>query len=347
MRCVALRTPARVPDPAARLHLAIAGLQTPPRPGSVGKAILFAAATLAFPGRGPWSEAPVDAGLPAFADVPPAGEVIPAGRPICTLLARGNDPAQCLAALRLRADHLARVLDWKAADPQSEPRARATGRSGKELAQTFGRSRQLAAFAGNPLQCGRSLNQPGRTEFSGGIACLPPAVVASFCWVPPAPSAPTASTSSPPRRPPPGRRPQRPLALGRALSSRPSRFRPRWVTVTDPDACRASSTRGLPPARRNCCSARTASPRWSSDPDVDVVVTAIVGAAGLAGTWAALEAGKTVAVANKETLVMAGPLVMELAARARRQRPARRQRAQRHLPGACRAAGPTKSSASC
>jgi 1-deoxy-D-xylulose-5-phosphate reductoisomerase len=52
-----------------------------------------------------------------------------------------------------------------------------------------------------------------------------------------------------------------------------------------------------------------------SDPAVDVVLTAIVGAAGLAGTWAALEAGKTVAVANKETLVMAGPLVMDLAAR--------------------------------
>src|SRR5262249_7857039 len=52
-----------------------------------------------------------------------------------------------------------------------------------------------------------------------------------------------------------------------------------------------------------------------TDADVDVVVTAIVGAAGLAGTLAALEAGKTVAVANKETLVMAGPLVMELAAR--------------------------------
>ena len=50
------------------------------------------------------------------------------------------------------------------------------------------------------------------------------------------------------------------------------------------------------------------------DPEVDVVVTAIVGAAGLTGTWLALEAGKTVAVANKETLVMAGPLVMELAA---------------------------------
>jgi 1-deoxy-D-xylulose-5-phosphate reductoisomerase len=51
-----------------------------------------------------------------------------------------------------------------------------------------------------------------------------------------------------------------------------------------------------------------------SDPQVDVVLTAIVGAAGLTGTWLALQAGKMVAVANKETLVMAGPLVMELAA---------------------------------
>jgi 1-deoxy-D-xylulose-5-phosphate reductoisomerase len=40
-----------------------------------------------------------------------------------------------------------------------------------------------------------------------------------------------------------------------------------------------------------------------------------VGAAGLEGTWAALEAGKTVALANKETLVVAGPLVMDLARR--------------------------------
>ncbi|MBA61298.1 MAG: 1-deoxy-D-xylulose-5-phosphate reductoisomerase [Planctomycetaceae bacterium] len=47
--------------------------------------------------------------------------------------------------------------------------------------------------------------------------------------------------------------------------------------------------------------------------DVDVVVSAIVGSAGLQGTWAAIEAGKTIALANKETLVMAGPLVMQLA----------------------------------
>lgn len=47
--------------------------------------------------------------------------------------------------------------------------------------------------------------------------------------------------------------------------------------------------------------------------EIDLVVAAIVGAAGLAGTWAALNAGKDVALANKETLVMAGSLVMALA----------------------------------
>ena len=45
--------------------------------------------------------------------------------------------------------------------------------------------------------------------------------------------------------------------------------------------------------------------------DVDVVLNAVVGAAGLDATLAALSAGKRVALANKETLVMAG----ELAAR--------------------------------
>ncbi len=43
--------------------------------------------------------------------------------------------------------------------------------------------------------------------------------------------------------------------------------------------------------------------------DVDIVVNAVVGAAGLDATIAALRAGKRVALANKETLVMAGPLV--------------------------------------
>src|SRR5918998_4910389 len=48
-------------------------------------------------------------------------------------------------------------------------------------------------------------------------------------------------------------------------------------------------------------------------PDADIVVNAVVGAAGLEATLAALRAGKRVALANKETLVMAGDLVAQAA----------------------------------
>lgn len=48
--------------------------------------------------------------------------------------------------------------------------------------------------------------------------------------------------------------------------------------------------------------------------EVDVVVNALVGYAGLHPTVAAIEAGKKVALANKETLVVGGDLVMRLAA---------------------------------
>ncbi len=51
--------------------------------------------------------------------------------------------------------------------------------------------------------------------------------------------------------------------------------------------------------------------RVSTFPDTDTVVSAIVGANGLLPTFAAVEAGKNIALANKETLVMAGRLVME------------------------------------
>jgi len=54
----------------------------------------------------------------------------------------------------------------------------------------------------------------------------------------------------------------------------------------------------------------------AAHPDTDMVVSAIVGAAGLVPTMAAIEAGKDIALANKETLVTAGPVVME-SARAR------------------------------
>lgn len=47
----------------------------------------------------------------------------------------------------------------------------------------------------------------------------------------------------------------------------------------------------------------------ASHPDADIVLNAVVGAAGLDATLAALRAGKRVALANKETLVMAGDLI--------------------------------------
>jgi 1-deoxy-D-xylulose-5-phosphate reductoisomerase len=49
--------------------------------------------------------------------------------------------------------------------------------------------------------------------------------------------------------------------------------------------------------------------------EVDTVISAITGAAGLVPTYAAIRAGKNIALANKETMVMAGPLVMEEAKR--------------------------------
>jgi 1-deoxy-D-xylulose-5-phosphate reductoisomerase len=51
--------------------------------------------------------------------------------------------------------------------------------------------------------------------------------------------------------------------------------------------------------------------RVASDPDVDMVMASIVGAAGLLPTLAAAKAGKRVLLANKEALVMAGPLFMQ------------------------------------
>jgi len=51
----------------------------------------------------------------------------------------------------------------------------------------------------------------------------------------------------------------------------------------------------------------------ATQPDADIVVNAVVGAAGLDATLAALRAGKRVALANKETLVMAGELVAQAA----------------------------------
>ena len=53
----------------------------------------------------------------------------------------------------------------------------------------------------------------------------------------------------------------------------------------------------------------------ATHPDVDIVLCASSGTAGLDAVLAAIEAGKTIAIANKEVLVMAGAVVMEAARR--------------------------------
>jgi len=49
--------------------------------------------------------------------------------------------------------------------------------------------------------------------------------------------------------------------------------------------------------------------RISTIPEADIIVSAIAGSAGLIPTFAAVKAGKTIALANKETMVMAGEII--------------------------------------
>lgn len=89
-------------------------------------------------------------------------------------------------------------------------------------------------------------------------------------------------------------------------------LRPRWIIATDPQAAKCQDWSSLPP-EVELLRGPEAVQRIAADPEVQTVVCAIVGSAGLQGTWAALAAGKTVALANKESLVMGGPLVTRLA----------------------------------
>jgi 1-deoxy-D-xylulose-5-phosphate reductoisomerase len=88
--------------------------------------------------------------------------------------------------------------------------------------------------------------------------------------------------------------------------------RPRRIVVTDPVAAARQDWAALP-AGVELLTGPDAVDSLVTDGEVHIVVSAIVGSAGLNGTWAALEAGKTVALANKESLVVGGPLVMQLA----------------------------------
>ncbi|MBX3443860.1 MAG: 1-deoxy-D-xylulose-5-phosphate reductoisomerase [Planctomyces sp.] len=92
------------------------------------------------------------------------------------------------------------------------------------------------------------------------------------------------------------------------------RFRPGLAVISDGDRRRDVAAGAFPP-ETEVRFGPDAVVEAASLPEAEVVVSGIVGAAGLRGAWAALEAGKRLAVANKETLVVAGPLVMELARR--------------------------------
>lgn len=91
-------------------------------------------------------------------------------------------------------------------------------------------------------------------------------------------------------------------------------FEPQLVVITD-ETCYEEVRRAL--------SATSIEVQTGSDsileavqrPEVDIVLTAMVGFSGLAPTLSAIEAGKTIALSNKETLVVAGELIMSLAKR--------------------------------
>lgn len=98
------------------------------------------------------------------------------------------------------------------------------------------------------------------------------------------------------------------------LAQQTRQFHPRWAVLCD-ERLRDVVDRSQFSPETELLFGAEAVERLAGRPEIDVVVSAIVGAAGLRGTWAALEAGKRVAIANKETFVVAGPLVMDLARR--------------------------------
>ena len=97
------------------------------------------------------------------------------------------------------------------------------------------------------------------------------------------------------------------LAAGRnvtLLEEQARQFRPRFVWVErEADYLKGRIASGDLPARW------VTMEEMASHPDVDLVVVATVGSAGLGPTLAALRAGKAVALANKEVLVMAGHII--------------------------------------
>ena len=89
------------------------------------------------------------------------------------------------------------------------------------------------------------------------------------------------------------------------LRAQVSAFRPTFVGLVQPDAA----------IDAGWCTGPECLVAAATRDDVHTVINAVVGAAGMRATLAALDAGKRVALANKETLVMAGGLVTTAARR--------------------------------
>lgn len=105
------------------------------------------------------------------------------------------------------------------------------------------------------------------------------------------------------------------LAAGRsvdALEAQIREFRPRLAVMWDSDAAKELAVRVADlPVR--VLSGMDGLIEASTADDVDIVLTAVVGMIGIRPTIAAINAGKDIALANKETLVTAGHLIMPLA----------------------------------
>jgi len=106
------------------------------------------------------------------------------------------------------------------------------------------------------------------------------------------------------------------LAAGKninRLSQQIQAFKPDVVSV--PDEMRAEELKKLIPSDLSVhvvCD-QSGMIEVASHHEADMVVSAMVGSVGLVPTMAAIQSGKTVALANKETLVVAGRLIMEAA----------------------------------
>lgn len=99
----------------------------------------------------------------------------------------------------------------------------------------------------------------------------------------------------------------------RQLADEANALRPDIVAVPDEDS--AAGLRGMLSYEPRILKGKEGLCEMAAHPGVDMVLVAIVGTGGLRPTLAALEAGKDIALASKEVLVVAGELVMAAAAR--------------------------------